>query len=84
MEVIFHSHANKTHFRKEGCALCLILKVRVFGTQKWPIKKSFLFNEIFYYYSFNLVCNLQWQLTMHVAFKPRCEIECFRYILIAV
>ena len=29
MEMIFHSHANKTHFQKNGCALCLILKVRV-------------------------------------------------------
>ena len=84
MEVIFHSHANKTHFHKKGCALGLIVKVRVFGTRKWPIKKSLLFNEIFYYCSFNLVCNLRWQLTMHVAFKPRCEIECFSYILIAV
>ena len=37
MERIFHSHAKKTHFHKEGCALGLILKVRVFGTQKWPI-----------------------------------------------
>ena len=37
MEMIFHSHANKTHFHKKGCALGLILKVRVFGTQKWPI-----------------------------------------------
>ena len=36
MEMIFHSHANKTHFHKKGCALGLILKVRVFGTRKWP------------------------------------------------
>ena len=34
MEMIFHSHANKTHFYKKGCALGLILKVRVFGTHK--------------------------------------------------
>ena len=34
---IFHSHGNKTHFHKTGCALSLILKVRVFGTRKWPI-----------------------------------------------
>ena len=34
MEMIFHSHANKTHFHKKGCALGLILKVRVFGTRK--------------------------------------------------
>ena len=37
MEVIFHSHANNNHFYKKGCALDLILKVRVFGTRKWPI-----------------------------------------------
>ena len=37
MEIIFHSQANKTHFHKKGCAPKLILKVRVFGTRKWPI-----------------------------------------------
>ena len=36
VEIIFHSHANKTHFHKKGCAPSLILKVRVFGTRKWP------------------------------------------------
>ena len=34
MEMIFHSHANKTHFYKKGCPLSLILKVRVFGPRK--------------------------------------------------
>ena len=29
MEMIFHSHANKTHFYKKGCTPSLILKVRV-------------------------------------------------------
>ena len=29
---------NKTHFHKKGCAPSLNLKVRVFGTRKWPIK----------------------------------------------
>ena len=37
VEMIFHSPANKTHFHKKGCALDLILKVRVLGTRKWPI-----------------------------------------------
>ena len=37
MEMIFHFHVNKTHFHKKGCALGIILKVRVFGTQKWPV-----------------------------------------------
>ena len=39
MEITFHSHANKAHFHKKGCALSLSLKVRVFGTRKWPIKQ---------------------------------------------
>ena len=37
MGMIFHSHVNKTHFHMKGCALGLTLKVRVFGTRKWPI-----------------------------------------------
>ena len=37
VRMIFHSHANKTHFHKKRCALGLILKVRVFETRKWPI-----------------------------------------------
>ena len=40
MEIICHSHANKTHFHKKGCAPSLILKVGVFGTRKWPIIKG--------------------------------------------
>ena len=38
--MIFHSHASKTHFHTKGCALGLILKVRVFGTRKCPIWRS--------------------------------------------
>ena len=37
MEMIFHSHANKTHFHKKGFVLDLILKVRGFGRRKWHI-----------------------------------------------
>ena len=33
----FWSHANKTHFHKKGCALGLVLKVKVFGSRKWLI-----------------------------------------------
>ena len=40
MEMIFHCRGNKSHFHKKGCALGLILKVRVSGTRKWPIKKT--------------------------------------------
>ena len=36
VQMIFHSHANKTHFCKKGCPLGLILKVRVFGIRQWP------------------------------------------------
>ena len=37
MEIIFHSHSNKTHFHKKVCVPSFILKVRVFGIRKWPI-----------------------------------------------
>ena len=37
MEMNFHPHANKTHFHQKGCALDLILKVRILRTRKWPI-----------------------------------------------
>ena len=37
MEMIFHPHTNKTHFRNKGRPLGLILKVRVFGIRQWPI-----------------------------------------------
>ena len=77
------AQANESHFHKKGCALGLILRVRVFGTRKRPIKKSFLFNEISDFTTncfFNLVCNLPRQLTVHMAFKPRYEIECFSNI----
>ena len=36
IEIMFHSQAKKTHFHKKSSASSLILKVRVFGTQKWP------------------------------------------------
>ena len=36
--MIFHSHPYKTRFHKKGCALGLILKLRVFGTRNWPIR----------------------------------------------
>ena len=41
MEMIFHSHANKTHFHKKGRALGLILKARVLGTRKWPVSLAY-------------------------------------------
>ena len=42
MQMIFHSHANKTHFHKKDCAVGIILKMKVFGTRKWPI----IFKEV--------------------------------------
>ena len=39
IEIIFRFHANITHFHKKSCALGLILKVRVFGPRKWPIRQ---------------------------------------------
>ena len=39
MKMIFNYRydAHKTHFHNKGFALSLILKVRFFGTRKWPI-----------------------------------------------
>ena len=37
MKMIFYYHAIKTHFYKKGFAFSLVLRVRVFGTRKWPI-----------------------------------------------
>ena len=37
MKMIFNYHANKTYFHNKGFALSLVLKVRFFGTRKWPI-----------------------------------------------
>ena len=39
MKTIFYSHAGKTHFHKKSFALSLVLKVREFGTRKWPNNK---------------------------------------------
>ena len=38
VKMILQSHANKTHFHKKGFAVSFVLKVRVFGTRKWPIR----------------------------------------------
>ena len=37
MKMIFNYDANKTHFHNKGFALSLVLKVKFFGTRKWPI-----------------------------------------------
>ena len=38
MKIIFNYDANKTYFHNKGFALTLVLKVRFFGTRKWPIR----------------------------------------------
>ena len=37
--MIVYYHANKTHSHKIGFELGLVLRVRVFGTRKWPTNK---------------------------------------------
>ena len=37
MKMIFNYYANISHFHNKGFALSLVLKVRFFGTRKWPI-----------------------------------------------
>ena len=38
VEMSFNYDANKTHFHNKGFALSLVLKVKLFGTRKWPIR----------------------------------------------
>ena len=40
VKMIFYSHANVTHFHYKGFVLSLVLKVKGFGTRKWPIGLS--------------------------------------------
>ena len=40
-EVIFYYDADKTHIHNKGFALSLVLKVRFFGTRKWPVQLSY-------------------------------------------
>ena len=42
MEVIFHSHANETHFHKKGCAPRLILKSEGFWNSEVAYWSSIL------------------------------------------
>ena len=37
MKMSFNSLAKKTRFHRKGFALSLVLKVRVFGSRKWPV-----------------------------------------------
>ena len=60
MEMIFYSHANKTHFHKKSCALGLTLKVRVFETRKWPVVLNSTNSDI----TFCFVLCLQGELTL--------------------
>ena len=43
MKMSFNYDANKTHFHNKGFALSLVLKVRFFGTRKWPIEEVVLY-----------------------------------------
>ena len=36
IDLMKYSHANKTHYHKRNFALSPVLKMRVFGTRKWP------------------------------------------------
>ena len=44
MRMIFHYHANKNHVHNKGFVLGLVLKVRGFGTRKWPIRVTVFLN----------------------------------------
>ena len=48
MKMIFNYDANKTHFYNKGFALSLVLKVKFFGTRKWPIDLPQLLQRAFF------------------------------------
>ena len=37
IDMNLNSHAKKNHFQIKGFSLTLVLRVRMFGTQKWPL-----------------------------------------------
>ena len=66
MKLSFCSHANETHLHKKDFALSLVLKVRVFGTQKWAICL------LYPLYTWELKRNsfLAWENSRHFATLP--------------
>ena len=48
MEMIFHSHAHKTHFHKKGCALGLNLKERVLELGSGLLSQGQVDNTLLY------------------------------------
>ena len=44
MEQTLSFHSNETRFPKKDFAFSLVLKVRVFGTRKWPIGRNHPFS----------------------------------------
>ena len=75
MEMVFHSHANKTHLHKKGCALGLILKGRVFGTQKWPIQPLSASEESWQYFFLFLFFSLTLQRGDQLVCPPGESLE---------
>ena len=59
MKMNFHSHTYKTHFHKKGFALSLVLKVRDFGTRKWPIRWSFDVEMFLHFYFLLILFKIQ-------------------------
>ena len=59
MKMIYYiySHANKTPLHKNGFALTLVLRVRIFGTRKWPIFLTVLQPELYFGFFLWLILN---------------------------
>lgn len=39
MKMFFYSRVNEAHFHNKGFAPNVVLKVRAFGSRKWPLEK---------------------------------------------
>ena len=91
MEMIFHSHAIKSHFHKKGRALGLILIARVFGTRKWPVAgpvgKNVNFQVLFVlvvterYLNDKVVCVCVWVCFFVIIIKFYFFCDCYLLLL---
>ena len=61
VKTIFYYHANKSRFHKKGFALVLVLRVRDFGSRKWPIKplNMRIISRFSHFFHFNFFLLLQ-------------------------
>ena len=79
--MLSYYHANKTHFHKKGFALGLVLRVRVFGTLKWPIHFPLIISSILNVPKIYSTVMFRICLGFHICIHP---IVLFSFLTVAV